>query len=102
MDANIQSLKDAKIPQCSSNQYHAHFVSTLIDNTIIKSKCNIEKIVRRYSELLYSASALLEKLEGQDRLKVNAKLTLLRKVRKKHKRHIKYSINNFNSKLSSS
>jgi hypothetical protein len=61
LDANIQSLKDAKIPQCTPTQYHAHF------------------IMRRYSELLYSASALLEKLEGQDKLKTNAKLTLLRK-----------------------
>lgn len=36
--------------------------------------------MKRYSDLLYSASALLEKLEGQDKLKTNAKLSLLRKV----------------------
>lgn len=56
--------------------------------------------MRRYSELLYSASALLEKLEGQDKLKTNAKLTLLRKVRNYATLFNMSDINTINSKLS--
>jgi hypothetical protein len=62
LEANIQSLNEAKPSRGSPEEFHPH------------------PIMRKYSELVFAVATLEEKLDPQDRTKIASKMVLLRKA----------------------
>jgi hypothetical protein len=80
LEANIQSLNEAKPSRCSPEEFHPH------------------PIMRKYSELVFAVATLEEKLDPQDRTKIASKMVLLRKVH--HSLSSSYSLYLFRISLS--